>query len=167
MIDQLKDEALKLVSILLQNPQTSTERWISGAIAILVCAWVFLKVGDRMDLPNVGIMTSFVYTGLGIAAVLFGIAAGHIYLAKWYHQFGPMIFDVAVAVILSFAVVVPAINTFINGKYVGTFAAWSISVISALVAIAFLINVYAFIDSGGKALQRGADHNNQTKQMLR
>lgn len=166
-MEQIKNEAMHIARFLLQNPQSPTEQNISAVVAVLVCAWIFLKVGDRMDMPNVGILTAFVYTGLGLAAVIFGIAAGHIYLVKWYQQLGPMLFDISLAVLISLAVVVPIINNFTNGKYMGTLAAWAISTISALAAVAFLVNIYAFIDSGGRALQRGAQHNEATKQMLR
>ncbi len=166
-MNQIKDEAAKIIAFLLQNPPTPTQQWISGVVAVLVCAWLFLKIGDRMDLPNVGIFSSFAYTALGLAAVVLGVAAGHVYLAKWYQQLGPVVFDVAAAVALSLAVVVPLINMVINGKYMGTLTAWLVSVAGAIVATVLLINIYAFVDSGGQALQRGAQHNTETKKMLK
>lgn len=166
-MDAIKTEAFALMNLLLQGPTSHTERWISAVAAVAVLAWVFLKVGDRMDLPNVGIPTSFLYTGLGAALVIVGMAAAHIYLPGLHKQLGDLVFYTAIAVAISAAVVTPVINTFINGTYLGTLSAWLIGVVSALVAIAFLVNVYAFIDGGGRALKRGSEHNEATKQLLK
>ena len=166
-MDQIISEAFNILNIILQTPSSHAERWITAVIAVLVLAFVFLRVGDRMELPNVGVPTSFLYTGVGAALMIIGMAASHVYLPQIQKQLGDLVFYVAAAVVISAVVVVPLINTFINGKYLGTLGAWMISTVSALVAIAFLVNVYAFIDGGGRALQRGAEHNEATKQVLK
>jgi hypothetical protein len=164
---RIKNEALSLLNLFLQNPVNPFEKWTAAALAILACAWVFLKVGDRLDLPNVGVITSFIYTGLGVTIVFAAMGAARIFLPDFQKQFGDILFYSAVAVIVSVAVVVPLINMFINGKYLGTLASWSIGVVTALVAVALLSNIFAYIHGGERVFDRGRQHNETTKEMLK
>ena len=136
-------------------------------VAVLACAWIFLKVGNLMNLPNVGLFTSLVYVGLGLVVVLIALAAAKIYLAPLNQQAGDAIFLTGIFALVSVAVVAPLINMFINGKYLGTLIAWTLGVATAVVAVALLSNIFRLIQDEERVFDRGLQHNKATQEMLK
>lgn len=166
-IDQIKSASLQLLDVFLQNPASDVERWGVGIAALLVGAWVFLKVGDKLDLPNVGLVSAFVFTGVGIAACIVGLVLGKHFLPDLYRQFGDMYFYIATGLLLSLAVIVPIMNAVIQGKYLGTLAAWAIAVAAVWGIVLMATAGIDAVKGGGRVFDRGRAHNDATKQFLR
>jgi uncharacterized membrane-anchored protein len=166
-MDQFKVYFLEMVKLALQNPPTEGQQLVVGIVALLSGAFVFLKICDKFDIPNVGMVTGFLYSVLGGAVMLAAMVAGKIYLPELQKSLGPETFLAVMALGAAVALYVPLLNHFIHGKYMGTLAAWVIAVATFLAVVA-LVNVgFDMGRSGQRALNRGSEHNENTKAMTR
>ena len=166
-MEQIRLQLIPLLDMVLQHPDTPSHRWLVGVVALLVGAWVFLKVCDKMDLPNVGIVTGFIYASLGAVVTLLAMSAGKVYLAQYLKQFGPVAFYSVVAVVASLVIFVPLLNTFIKGKYLGTLLSWSLGVAAGMAMVLVMNTALDMVKSGERVFQRGQEHNETTKQAIR
>ncbi len=166
-MEQLRNLSLQILDVVLQSPATPEHRWILAALAVIVSAFVFNKVCERLDLPNIGMFNGVLLTGLGFGLIVVGMAAGSIYLPDLKAQFGEMAFYGAVTAVVSVAVIVPLINMYIHGKFVGTLAAWSINLLTAILFISFSGVVLDAVKAGERTFERGRAHNEATKQLIK
>lgn len=166
-MDQFKKIFMELLAMVLQRPPAQDQLVVVGVVSLLAGAFVFLKVCDKLDLPNVGMITGFFYSVAGGAVMLAAMTAGRIWLGEWIRPVGEVAFYAALAAIAAAAVYVPLLNLHINGKYMGTLTAWALGVVTALV-VSMLVNTgYGLAGDGERVLNRGAEHNKMTREVLR
>ena len=166
-LEQFKKVFLDMLDLVLQHPAEQNQKIVVGVLSLVAGAWVFLKVCDKFDLPNVGLFTGFIYSALGGAIMIGAMAAGTIWLGDLRRQFGDALFYSVLSCGIAILVYVPVLNSHIRGKYLGTLAAWSLAVATAL-AVSAMANVgFDMFRSGTSALNRGAEHNATTRDAIR
>lgn len=166
VIEQIRAMCLKVLDVVLQNPQTDTEMWTVAAIAVVVTAFVFGKVSDKLDLPNVGMFNSIAIVILGCGLIVVGIAATEIYLPDLAKQVDQLVLYAGITVAVSLVIIIPMVNSYIHGKFFGTMGAWSIALVTLLLTVMTTQAVLGSIRDGERMLQRGRDHNEATKKMI-
>jgi hypothetical protein len=166
-MDQFKRMFMDMLDMVLQHPPAHDQFIVVGVVSLLAGAWVFLKVCDKLDLPNVGIITGFFYATVGGAVMVAAMTAGRIWLGEWIKPMGEVVFYTLLAAIAAAGFYVPLLNTHIKGKYMGTLTAWTLGVATAL-AMSMLVNTgYGLTKDGKRILNRGAERNATTREAIR
>ncbi len=158
---------LEMFRMVVQKPPTQEQMVVVGVASLAAGAWVFLKVCDKFDLPNVGMITAFLYSILGGAVMLAAMAAGNIWLTEWRKPLGDAVFNGVLALLAAVAVFAPILNAHIKGKYMGTVSAWLLAVVTALAVCSLGNNLFDLGKMGQRALNRGAEHNATTRDAIR
>ena len=165
--NRFKAVFLDMLDLVLQHPADHNQKVVVGVISLVVGSWVFLKVCDKFDLPNVGMFTGVLYSVLGGSIMIGAMAAGLIWLPQYRKQLGDVTFYSALALAAGLGFYVPVLNQHIKGKFLGTLAAWSLAVAAAL-GVSMLVNTtYDMARDGQRAMQRGADRNATTREAIR
>jgi hypothetical protein len=165
-MDKLQATALDIMNLALNYPPSQTEKWIVCAIAVTIFAWLFSRVGDKLDLPNLGGLHGFVIPLLGLAGLIVATAAAKVYLYAEFRSLGPLVFVIVAAVLASAVVVVPLINLYTGGNYVGTLASWFISLGAAIGLVLLVSTGFDAARTGKVSFERGAARNAETMQQV-
>lgn len=165
--NRFKAVFLDMLDLVLQHPANHNQKVVVGVISLVVGSWVFLKVCDKFDLPNVGMFTGVLYSVLGGAIMIGAMAAGVIWLPEYRREWGDILFFTALALTSGMGVYALVLNLHIKGKYLGTLSAWTLAVAAAL-GVSMLVNTtYDMARNGQRAMQRGADRNATTRDAIR
>ena len=157
---------MKVLDVVLQNPSTNSELWGIAVATIVVAAFVFGRVSDKLDLPNVGLINSALLTLGGFGLIVVAISLCEIYAPDLKKQYGELVLYGGISAIVSLALIVPMVNSYIQGKYLGTLGAWAIAMVSAILTISIAQAVLGSVKDGERMLNRGREHNEATKKMI-
>jgi hypothetical protein len=103
-------------------------------------AWVFTRVGERMDVANIDGFSGFVAAIVGVAALLAAMTAASIYIAPLFRIETGIVFLLAAAIFGSVIIAVPVIKFWTQAKYFNAIVAW----FAALAASAFIIVTFSY-----------------------
>lgn len=134
------DQFNAVVDTLLQHPAEPWQFWTLAVSGFLMIAWVFSRVGERLDVANIDGFAGFIAAAVGTAAMLAAMTAACLYIAPALRIQPNTVFLLIVGVLGSFIVVVPAIKFWTQAKYFNTTAAWFVALISGV----FIIMAFSY-----------------------
>lgn len=148
----------QVVNVLLQNPASDGQYWTAAIAGFFMLAWVFTRVGERMDVANVDGFHGFLAAAVGTAVTLAAITAASIYVAPSLRVEPGLVFLLVAALVSSVIVTIPAIKFWTQAAYLNTLVTWLISLVAGVVVI-------AAVNYGFAAAKGGADqiHKNDAR----
>ena len=161
------DHLDKVINIFLMDPPENWEFWFVGVFAFLLLAWIFTRVGERMDVSNVDGFAGFIAASVGTAVMLAAMTASSIYVAPALKTEVNFVFLVIAALVSSVVFAVPMIKFWTQAKYFNITVAWFVALISAIVIIvSFNYGFGSFNAESAKVRHRVSEHNQSIGEML-
>lgn len=148
----------KIINVLLMNPSVQWQYWFTAVAGFLMFAWVFTRVGERMDVSNVDGFSGFIASAVGVSALLACMTAASIYVAPALRMDVNLLFLLVVAVVGSIVVAVPVIKFWTQAKFVNAVVAWMIALFASIVIITSFGYGFGSFESGKGTVQQGERH---------
>ena len=162
-----KDHLLQVMQTILQNPATSTERWILLTTALLVALAVFNKVADAFGVVNLSGGSVFNCVGLGFALILGAIVAGRIYLPDIFMTRLALFPMIASALVVSAVLAVPLMKRIVQGGYLVLLFTWLVSLGATIGIILLCSSGFDIYRGMMKNMNKGKSHNDDIFQFLK
>jgi hypothetical protein len=166
-MEPLKKAALDIVNMALNSPANDMERWVVALVAVSLFVWLFSRLCDRLELPNLSGMQGMIVPVLGLAVLIAATAAAKVYLYAEFKSLGPMLFVVATAAVASAVLIVPLINLYTGGNYMGTLTSWIVSLAAAVGLVLLVSAGFDAVRSGKTSFDRGEARNFETMQFMK
>ncbi len=162
------DHFNSVADTLLQHPAEQWQFWTLAAVGFLMFAWVFTRVGERMDVANIDGFAGFIASAVGMATLLAALTASSIYLAPILRAEAGIFFLLVIAVFASFIVAVPAIKFWTQAKYFNTVIAWFVALFaSAIIIVSFSYGFGSFAVGKEKMKNKNSEHRKAINEVLK
>lgn len=160
------DHFHQVVVTLLMDPGSTAQYWTTAIVGFLMLAWVFVRVGERMDVANVEGFAGFVAALLAAAAMLASMTAASIWIAPALKLTVNYLFLVVVAYLASVVIVVPIIKFWTQAHYTNTLTSWCVSLTAAL-AVAYGVTVgFESVSGGAGRVDRASQHKREMQKVI-
>lgn len=162
----LLDHFNQVVDTLFMAPGSDSQYWTIAVVGFLMIAWVFVRVGERMDVANVEGFAGFMAAALGTAAMLASMTAASIWVAPFLKLPVNYFFLVIVGYISAVVVVVPVLKFWTQAHYTNTLTSWCLALTAGL-AVAYGVTVGFEGALGGAAhMKKGSEHKRELQRAM-
>lgn len=147
----------KMASTLAMDPAEPWMFWVTLGAAFVMLAWVFTRVGERLDVANVEGFSGFIAAAVGTAAMLAGMTAASIYLAPSLRVEPNLAFLVIMAAISSVVVSVPLLKFWTQARFFSTVAAWFIALAASVAILLCFSYGFGSFEAGKEKVKEGVE----------
>jgi hypothetical protein len=156
----------KVINTFLMDPAENWEFWLIASVGFLLHAWVFTRIGERMDVSNVEGFAGFIAAAVGTAVMLAGMTAASIYVAPAMKVGVTYFFLLIVALIASVVLAVPSIKLWTQAKYFNISIAWFVAFASAVVVMACFSYGFGSFKTGEAKVRKQSQEKHQSVQEI-
>lgn len=158
--------AKSLLRLLLGNPQTTIELYVTAALAW--CGFVIVHAisGKALGLAQATRLTSAVVSVVGLGIIMAGMIAARLYFPGWQHEAWRIWTLVASGVLVGLIIVVPVTCWIQKGGYIGALMTWVLASLAAALIIVLTGGIFDGVAGGRRGAEKGKLHREQIEKVL-
>lgn len=155
------------VDTLLNHPGAPHQFWVTIVVLLLGMSWVMGKVGNLLDVPNLGMMSTGMASLAGLGVMLAAMVAAQVYAPQYFGRDMRVQSLIIASLAASVVLVVPLLMAYLRARYMPMLLAWMLGLATAFVLIMLVNTAYAAMATGERSFEKGRAHNEDVEKLIR
>lgn len=152
---------------LMGQPGSSSEFWIAAVVALIGIAWVLGKVGNLLDMDNLGSGSAWVAMLGGLTVLFAALVAAQIYLPDHFPKNSRSQALLISSLVISVALVVPLLMAYLRSRYLATLVTWLVGLAAGFALVMMVTTAFDAMASGERSFERGKAHNADVERLIK